>query len=73
MLLNHQGSPIYTLPSVKQGASGKLLYSRELGLVLYDYPEGWDVQVGGRSKREGTYVYLIADSLCGSAETNTTL
>ena len=53
-------SPIYTLPCVKQIASGKLLYGhRELSLVLCDDLEGWDWgEVRGRLKREGIYVYL---------------
>ena len=50
---------IYTLPRVKQTASGKLLHNRETNLVLCDSPEGWDrAWVGGRLKREGIYVCL---------------
>ena len=49
--------------------------------MLCDHLEGWDRKggigrVGGRHKREGIwgYVYIyIADSLCYTAETNTTL
>ena len=40
---------IYTLPCVKQIASGKLLYNRELSLVLCD----WDGVGGGREVQEG--------------------
>ena len=32
---------------------------------------GWDGIVGGRLKKKGIYVYIIADSCCGTAETNT--
>jgi len=48
----------------------------ELSLVLYDDLEGWDGAVGGRLKREEIYTHThthIADSLCCTAETNTTL
>ena len=31
---------------------------RELSSVVCDDPEGWDGVVGGRSKREGIYVYI---------------
>ena len=43
--------------------------------MLCDDLDEWDWgEVGGRSKREGTYVYIyIADSLHCTAETNTTL
>ena len=48
---------IYTLPYVKQTASGNLLYeSGSSNQVLCDSLEGWEV--GGRLKREGTCVYL---------------
>ena len=49
----------YTLPYVKQIASGNLLYdARTSEQVLCDNLEGWDgVGVGGKFKREGTYVY----------------
>ena len=40
------------------------------GCSWYSHCGEW---VGGRSNREGIYVYTTADSLCCSAETNTTL
>ena len=44
---------------IQQIASGKLLSNRELNPVLSDNLEGWDgCGVGGRLKREGTYIYL---------------
>ena len=50
----------YTSPDVKQIASGNLLYEAESSnSVLYDNLEdglGWEV--GGKFKKEGTYVYL---------------
>ena len=50
----------YTLPYVKQIASGNLLYdAKSSDQVLCDNLEGWDRwEMGGRFKREGTYVYL---------------
>ena len=42
----------YTLPHIKQRASGKQLSS-----VLCDDLDVWD-EVGGRSKREGIYVHI---------------
>ena len=42
----------YTLPRIKQRASGKQLSS-----VLCDDLDVWD-EVGGRSKREGIYVHI---------------
>ena len=49
-------SDIYTLPGVKQIASGKLLYTRGLDLVLCDDLEGWD---GGRREARGKrWVYV---------------
>ena len=48
----------YTLPEVKQIASGSLLYDEgSSNLVLCDNLDGWDA-VGERFKRDGTYVYL---------------
>ena len=49
----------------------------EISLALCVHLEGWDGE-GGRETREGgdtgIYVYIrIADSLCYTAETNTTL
>ena len=50
----------HTLPSVKQTASGDLVYdSRSSNLTLCDNLERWDgVGGGGRFKRAGTYIYL---------------
>ena len=54
--------------------NGKLLYNRELNLVLCDNLEGWDGVGGGREVQEGGGIYiLMADSHCCMAETNTTL
>ena len=42
--------------------------------MLCDHLDGWDGGVGGRSKREGIWVYIyIADSLHCTAENNTIL
>ena len=48
---------IDTLPSVKQIASGKLLYNTRCSAQcsVMTYGEGWGE---GRSKREGIYVYI---------------
>jgi len=35
-----------------------LLYGIGLGLVLCDDLDGWGEVVGGRLRREGTYVYI---------------
>ena len=44
---------IYTLPYVKQRASGNLLYDSELKLVLPDNLEWWSGVGGGREVQEG--------------------
>ena len=62
---------MYTIPCVKQIASGKLLYSPGSS-ALCDDLEGWGGGVGERYKREGTYVYRWLIHCC-TAETNTTL
>ena len=54
---------MYTLPCVKQIASGKLPYStRECNSVLCDDLEGWmgerEVVMEGRSKSERIYLYI---------------
>ena len=57
---NRESSPeTYTLWYVKKIAGKNLLSdeNQELTLGLCDNLEGWD-GVGGRFKREGTYVYL---------------
>ena len=42
--------------------------------MLCDNPEGWDGGGGEREAQEGGDICIhIADSLCGTAETNTTL
>ena len=50
----------YMLPYVKLIASGNLLYdagnSIQCSVTIYWGGMGWEV--GGRFKREGTYVYL---------------
>ena len=54
----------YTLPYVKQLASGNLLYDTgSPNLVLCDNLEGWDGVVGGREVQEGGDIYIpMADS-----------
>ena len=53
----------YTLPYVKQTASGKLYKHRELNLVLWDHLEGCDGVGGGREAQEGRDIcILVADS-----------
>ena len=59
---------IYTLPCVKQIASGNLLHNRELSLVLCDDLEGCDA---GEVQEGGDICIYIADSLCCRAETST--
>ena len=65
----------YTLPYVKQTASGNLLYNREsFHLVHHNSLEGWNRAVGGREvPEEGDICILIAESGCCMAETNTML
>ena len=65
----------YTLPYVKQTASGNLLYNREsFNLVRHSNLEGWNRAVGGREvPEEGDICILIAESCCCMPETNTTL
>jgi len=48
----------YTLPCVKQIASGKLLCNRELSSVLCDILDGWNEEVVGRLKRKEIHVHL---------------
>ena len=66
---------IYTLPCVKQKASGNLLKNhRELSSAFCDDLEKWDGQVGGREAQEGGDVCMHrADTLGCTLETNTTL
>ena len=69
---------IYTLPNVKQIASGKQPHSTgRSALCLCDHLEGCDRE-GGREgdpkgKGYGDICICIADSLCYKAETNTPL
>ena len=50
---------INTLPCATWIASRNLLYQfREPSSVLCDDLVGWDGGLGGRSKREGIYVYM---------------
>ena len=51
------GSDIDTLPCVKQGAGGNLLYSTGAQLLPRWLPGGVGWGSGGRCKREGTSVY----------------
>ena len=53
------GIDIYTLPCVKQIASGNLLYGAgRSASVLCDDLDGLDEGEGGRSKKKGIYVYI---------------
>lgn len=52
---------IYTLPSVKQTAAGKLLY---LSPVLGDDLEGWDGDNGRKAQEGGNLGPHRADSCC---------
>ena len=54
------GTDIYALPCEKQIASGKLLYNTESSAPcsVVTYRCGMGVEVGQRSKREGTDVYI---------------
>ena len=49
---------MYILSYVNYIANGKLLYNRELNLVLCDNLEDWGGEVGLRFKRQGIYAYL---------------
>ena len=40
--------------------------------MLCDDPEGWNGEVGGKLKKEETYVYLTVDSRCYMSEIKTT-
>ena len=46
---------------------------REISPVLCDHLEGWDWEGGARGRGYGDICILIPDSLCHTAETNTTL
>ena len=60
---------IYTLPCVKQIASGKLLYSTGSSAQCSGM-----TQKGGREVQNGGDICIhITDSLCSTAETNITL
>ena len=65
---------INTIPCVKQTASQEpAVLHRELSSVLCDDLDGWDGR-GGREVREAAGICIrIADSLCCTAETDTTL
>ena len=60
----------YTLPYVKQTASGNLLYdARHSNLVLCDNLAGWDGEDGGRKVQEGGDIGIsMADSCWCMAE-----
>ena len=54
--------------------TGKLLYSKELRLVLCDNLEGWDEVQGGREVQEGGDMCIpMVDSCWCTVEINTTL
>ena len=66
---------VCALPCVKEIASRNPLYSAgaQLGALWCPRWVGWG-RLGGRSIREGIYIYIhIADSLRSTAGTNTTL
>ena len=54
------GIDMYSLPCVKQTASGKLLDSTgsSVQCSVMTWGMGWESGVGGKSKREGMYVYI---------------
>ena len=70
---------IYTLPYVKQIASGNFLYDvGSSNLMLCDNLKGWDGVRGGREFQDGgdiyIYIYIyMSDSCCCLAETNAIL
>ena len=66
---------MYTLPCVKQKASGNLLKNhRELSSVFCDDLEKCNGQVGGREVQEGGDICIqIADIIGCTLETNTPL
>ena len=48
----------YILPYVKQIASpGSMHKAESPGLVLWDDPEGWDGEGGGRGLQDGEHMY----------------
>ena len=51
------------LSYVKRIASpGSMQDTGCLGLVHWDYPEGWDGEGGGRGVQDGEHMYTLADS-----------
>ena len=55
--------PIDILSYVKRIASpGSMQDTGCLGLVHWDYPEGWDGEGGGRGVQDGEHMYTLADS-----------
>ena len=69
LLLSYQGSPLYTLSCVNDIASGKLLYNTgSSARSMMTWRGGMGQRLRGRDRG-----MLIADSLCYTAETNTTL
>ena len=67
------GTDIYIPPCVKQTASGSLLYRKELSPVLCDDLQGGMGRGGREAQGKWNISMLTADSLCCTAETNTTL
>ena len=49
---------------------GSMYYTRCLGLVHWDDPEGWDREVGGRGVQDGehTYTHGRFKSMCGKTK-----
>ena len=75
---------IHTLSYVKQTATGKLLYSTGSSVMMdagcwmldalwWPWVMGWGGWRGREAQKGGTICTHIADSLCFTAETNTTL
>ena len=66
---------IYTLPCVKQRAIGNLLYTTgsSAGCSVGTYMCGMGGGCGREVQEGGDICIHIADSLCYTAETNTTL
>ena len=59
-MISEKSPETYTLPNVKQRASGSLMYKAgHSKLVLCDKLEGWGGEGGGRVVQEaGTYICL---------------
>ena len=54
----------HTLPHVKQIASGKLLYKKELDLLLCDSLERWDGDVPWKGGKDGGNTCILTADSC---------